>query len=160
MALTVGAQAPDFTARAVVAGRFEDFRLHAHIGARPLVLEFFPFAFSGVCTAQLCDLRDAAPALARLDASVVACSADSVFALREYAARLGFPYPLVSDTERAGIRAFGVGYEEPFYGARGVAKRAVFVIDTGHVVRHAWVTEDAEARPDVADLQRVLAALA
>jgi peroxiredoxin len=140
MAIEVGTKAPDFTLKSQhgEAVSLSDFR-----GKKNVVLLFYPFAFTGICTGELCALRDELPAFVNDDVQLLAVSNDSPFALRVFADQEGLEYPLLSDFWPHGeaSRAYGVFDEE-----KGCAVRGTFVIDTEGVVRWSVVNAIPEAR--------------
>lgn len=155
MAVEEGDRAPDFTLpdeenRPVV--------LSQELGAGPVVLSFYLFDFTGVCTKQSCDLRDQMEALRRRGAKVFGISVDTPFTHRQFKEAHGFNYPLLSDFNKEVSGAYGVLYDE-VYGFRGVSKRSVFVLDREGVVRHKWVTEDPKVPPDVDRIVEVVRGL-
>lgn len=141
-----GDRAPGF---ALQAAPGEEVDVGAAIGERPVVLLFFPLAFSSVCTRELCAVRDEWARWGALDADVYAISVDSPFATARFRAEHDLPFPVLSDFNKEVAGAYGVLYEE-WYGLRGVAKRSAFVIGRDGVVTYAWVTEDADVEPDYA----------
>lgn len=140
----VGTAAPDFELRDQHGA---SVRL-AYLRDRPAVLVFFPFAFTGVCTDELRELRGGVGA----DAGIVAVSCDSMFTLRAYGDANEIEYPLLSDFWPHGevARRFGVFDEE-----RGCALRGTFVIDTSGVIRWSVVNAIPDAR-DVREYRKVL----
>ncbi|HSM05986.1 MAG TPA: redoxin domain-containing protein [Longimicrobiales bacterium] len=154
---TVGEPAPDFS---LPAGPGPDrVTLSAFRGERPVVLFFYPLAFSGVCTDELCAVGERAGAWGELDAQVLALSVDSPFVTRRFAGELGADFPLLSDFNREATTAYDVVYDD-FFGLKGVAKRAVFVVDRDGILRYVWVTEDADVLPDLDAVRSVLEQLA
>ncbi|MFE7124346.1 peroxiredoxin [Streptomyces sp. NPDC057617] len=170
MAIEVGALAPDFElkdnhGRTV---RLSDFRA-AEAGAeaeagggadgagggKNVVLLFYPFAFTGVCTGELCALRDALPSFVNDDTQLLAVSNDSIHTLRVFAEQEGLEYPLLSDFWPHGeiSRAYGVFDEE-----KGCAVRGTFVLDKRGVVRWTVVNGLPDAR-DLNDYIKALGAL-
>ena len=152
MSVDVGTKAPDFT---LMNQDREPVALSAQRG-RPVVLAFFPAAFSSVCTKELCTFRDALAQLNRANAQVYGVSVDTFFTLKAYQTDQRLAFPLLSDFNKEVIRDYGV-FNEDMIGLKGIAKRAVFVIDKDGVVRHREVLEDARNEPDY---QKVYAALA
>ncbi|WP_067823208.1 peroxiredoxin [Actinomadura kijaniata] len=151
MAVNVGDVAPDFELKDQhgTPVKLSDFR-----GRKNVVLVFYPLAFSGVCTGELCAIRDELPTLVGDDATqVLAVSVDSVFALRAWADQEGYRFPLLSDFWPHGgvAQRYGVFNEE-----KGLAKRGTFIIDTEGVVR--WKVEND--LPDARDLDEYRKALA
>jgi peroxiredoxin len=152
MAIQVGEKAPDFElkdnhGRAV---KLSDFR-----GSKNVVLLFYPFAFTGVCTGELCELRDNLPQFSDRDTQLLAVSNDSIHTLRVFAEQEGLEYPLLSDFWPHGeaSRAFGVFDEE-----MGCAVRGTFIIDKEGVVRWNVVNAIPEAR-DLNEYVEALGAL-
>jgi peroxiredoxin len=152
MAIDVGSKAPDFT---LTNQDRESVRLSTQLG-RPVVLAFFPAAFSSVCTRELCVIRDRLSALNRADAQVYGISVDTFFALKAFQKDQGLTFPLLSDFDKQVIRAYGV-FNEDMIGLKGIAKRAVFVLDREGIVRYREVLEDARNEPDY---EKVFSALA
>ena len=126
--LPVGETAPDFTLRDQHGA---DTTLSALRG-RDVLLVFYPFAFSGVCSGELRDLRDAWPGLAAPDRALLALSCDPVYALRAYADRDGIEFPLLSDFWPHGAVAAAYGVLDPSIGA---PHRSSFLVDPEGVVR-------------------------
>jgi peroxiredoxin len=137
MTAPVGAPAPDFTLQDQYG---QDT---SPVPGRPVLLVFYPLAFSGVCSGELAELSARHPEFADLGAEVMAVSVDSVFALRTWSDREGFPFPLLSDFWPHGgvARAYGV-----FDPERGTARRGTFLIDAGGVVRWSTLTGFSEPR--------------
>ncbi|MFD1657948.1 peroxiredoxin [Streptomyces caeni] len=140
MAIQVGDKAPDFElkdnhGRTV---KLSDFR-----GDKNVVLLFYPFAFTGVCTGELCELRDNLPAFVNDDTQLLAVSNDSIHTLRVFAEQEGLEYPLLSDFWPHGniSRAYGVFAED-----KGCAVRGTFIIDKEGVVRWTVVNDLPHAR--------------
>ncbi|MQA29536.1 MAG: redoxin domain-containing protein [Luteitalea sp.] len=152
MSVDVGTAAPDFT---LMNQDREPVTLSAQKG-RPVVLAFFPAAFSSVCAKELCTFRDSLAQLNRAQAQVYGISVDTFFALKAFQDAEKITFPLLSDFNKQTIRDYGV-FNEDMIGLKGIAKRAVFVIDAEGVVRHREVLEDARHEPDYG---RVLSAVA
>lgn len=155
MTIAPGATAPDFTLRNQHGERvrLSDLRGGDDPGhARNVVLLFYPFAFTGVCTGELAALRDRLPEFVNDRVQLLAVSCDSPFTLRVFAEREGLEFPLLSDFWPHGetARAYGVFDEE-----KGCALRGTFVIDTAGVVR--WTV--VNGLPDARDADDYLAAL-
>jgi peroxiredoxin len=143
MSVDVGTKAPDFT---LMNQDREAVTLSAQKG-RPVVLAFFPAAFSSVCTKELCTFRDSLAKLNNAQAQVYGISVDTFFALKAFQDSQQLTFPLLSDFNKHAIRDYGV-FNEDMIGLKGIAKRAVFVIDKDGVVRLAEVLEDARNEPD------------
>ena len=143
MAVDVGSQAPDFT---LTNQDRQPVKLSDHRG-KPVVLAFFPAAFSSVCTKELCTFRDSMARLNQAKAQVYGISVDTFFTLKAFHDQQGYNFPLLSDFNKEVIRAYGV-FNEDMIGLKGIAKRAVFVLDKNGVVRHKEVLDDARNEPD------------
>ena len=154
MSADVGTAAPDFT---LTNQDRQPVTLSAERG-HPVVLAFFPAAFSSVCTKELCTFRDQFAELNKLDAHVLGISVDSFFALKAFQDSQRLNFPLLSDFNKEVISAYGV-YNEDMIGLHGIAKRAVFVIDSDGIVRHREVLEDARNEPDYAKVFEAFAKL-
>lgn len=142
-ALSAGSAAPDFALPAEPGP--VRVTLSEHRG-EPVVVLFFPLAFSGVCTDELCRVVDDWSRWQEVGATVLGISVDSPFVTRKFAEEIEAPFPILSDFNREASRAWDVLYED-FYGLEGVSKRAAFVVDADGRVTWAWVTEDAEVLP-------------
>jgi peroxiredoxin len=155
MAVAVGAKAPDFT---LPNQDREPVTLSAVLAKGPAVLAFFPAAFSGTCTNELCTFRDSAAELNALAAQVVGVSVDTFFALKAWGDANALAFPLLSDFNKDVITAYGV-VNPDMIGLKNIAKRSVFVIDKTGTVRHAEVLDDARNEPDYGKIKAVLAGL-
>ena len=149
---TVGTVAPDFELRDQHA---RSHRLSSYRGARNVVLVFFPFAFTGICSGELAALRDEIGAFQNERTQLLAVSCDPVASLRAFADQQGFDFPLLSDFWPHGAVASSYGVFNPTLGA---AERGTFVIDTGGVIRWSVRVAIGESR-DVAAYQKALAEL-
>jgi peroxiredoxin len=154
MSVDVGSTAPDFT---LTNQDRQPVALSAQKG-KPVVLAFFPAAFSSVCAKELCTFRDSIAQLGKADAQVYGISVDTFFTLKAFHDHEKLSFPLLSDFNKQVIRDYGV-FNEDMIGLKGIAKRAVFVIDKNGVVRHREVLEDARNEPDYAKVFSALAAL-
>ena len=149
MPLTIGDIAPRF---ALPAAPGEIVDVGARMGERPVVLLFFPLAFSSVCTEELCAVRDSWREWETLDADVFGISVDSPFVTRRFREELDLPFPLLSDFNHEVGAAYGVLYED-YFGLRGVARRAAFVVGTGGRIAYAWVSDRDDVLPDFRAVQ-------
>ena len=143
MSATVGSKAPDFT---LMNENREPVTLSAQKG-HPVVLAFFPAAFSGVCTKELCTFRDSMAKLNNAKAQVYGISVDTFFTLAAFKKDQNLNFPLLSDFNKDVIRAYGA-FNEDMIGLKGIAKRSTFVIDGEGIVRHAEVLDDARNEPN------------
>ena len=155
MSVDVGSHAPDFT---LMNQERQPVTLSAQRG-RPAVLAFFPAAFSSVCETELCTFRDSTAQLNGANAQVFGISVDTFFTLNAFRNQAKLTFPLLSDFNKEVIREYGV-FNEDMIGLKGIAKRAVFVIDKDGIVRHAEVLEDARNEPDYQKVQSSVATLA
>lgn len=154
MPLSTGDRAPGF---ALSAAPGEIVDVGAEIGAHPIVLFFFPLAFSSVCTEELCEVRDGWREWQDADAAVYGISVDSPFANRRFREDLDLPFPLLSDFNHDVGAEYGVLYED-YFGLRGVARRAAFVIGTDGRIAYAWVSERDDVLPDFEAVRRAVRA--
>jgi peroxiredoxin len=144
MAADLGAKAPDFT---LPNQDRQPVTLSEELTHGPVVLAFFPAAFSGTCTKEMCTFRDSIAELNRASARVLGISVDTFFALKAWADAQHFDFPLLSDFNKTVIREYGV-VNPDMIGLKDIAKRAVFVIDRSGVIRHREVLDDARNEPD------------
>jgi peroxiredoxin len=154
MIVDVGTKAPDFTLpdherQAVTLRQYQ---------GQPVVLAFFPAAFSSVCEKELCRFRDSMARLNQSRAQVLGLSVDTFFTLKAFHDQQKLSFPLLSDFNKQVIRDYGV-FNEDMIGLKGIAKRAVFVLDQDGVVRHREVLEDARNEPDYDRVFETLARL-
>jgi peroxiredoxin len=152
MAVDVGDVAPDFELK---DQHGTPVKLSSFRGNKNVVLVFYPLAFSGVCTGEMCAIRDQFPEVTRDDVELLALSVDSFFALKTWAERDHFNFSMLSDFWPHGevARAYGV-----FDDKMGVALRGTFIIDKDGVVRWKVVNPIPQAR-EIADYQKALAEL-
>ena len=152
MKLSIGDKAPEFTLHASDKSEvsLSDYR------GKNVVLLFFPLAFTGVCTKELCGIRDNMNVYSSLDAEVLAISVDTIFTLDKFKESQGFNFPLLSDFNKDVSRAYGALYEVFVLGMRGVSKRSAFVIDANGTIKYAEVLEDAGQLPNFDKIQESL----
>jgi mycoredoxin-dependent peroxiredoxin len=152
MAVEVGEQAPDFELK---DQHGTPVKLSGFLGKKNVVLVFYPLAFSGVCTSEMCAIRDQFPEVDRDDVELITVSVDSGFVLRTWADTEHFGFTMLSDFWPHGevARTYGV-----FDDKLGVATRGTFIIDKDGVVRWKVVNPIPQAR-EIADYQKALAAL-
>jgi peroxiredoxin len=153
MATNVGSKAPEFT----LFDTEKKTRSLSEFHGKKTVLAFFPGAFTGVCTKELCTFRDALANFNNLNAQVIGISVDSPFANKAFATQNNLQFPLLSDYTREVSSLYG-GVHEDFAGmkAYSAAKRAVFIIDTKGIVAYAWVSENPGVEPDYAAVTQAL----
>lgn len=136
----IGTAAPDFE----LSNQFgEKVRLSQFRGEKPVGLVFFPLAFTGICTGELCELRDNFAIFQRQGVELLAISVDSKATLRVFAEQEGYPFSLLADFWPHGAAAAQYG---AFQEDRGTATRATFVIDESGIIRSRFVTEPGTAR--------------
>ncbi|MEM7101560.1 MAG: redoxin domain-containing protein [Bacteroidota bacterium] len=155
MAVQKGDTAPGFT---LYNTQKEEVSLSDYEG-KNVVLLFFPLAFTGVCTKELCSMRDDIASYQNLDAEIVAVSVDTLFTLGKFKEEQNLNFPLLSDFNKDISAAYGALYEEFVLGMKGVSKRSAFVIDKSGVVQYAEVLESAGDLPNFAAVKETLAAL-
>jgi peroxiredoxin len=155
MAVEVGATAPDFT---LPNQDRENVTLSEELKKGPVVLAFFPAAFSSVCQAEMCTFRDSFSELRNVGGKVLGVSTDTFFALKGWDDQHKLGLPLLSDYNKDVIRKYGV-VNADMIGLKDIAKRAVFVIDKGGVVRHREVLDDARNEPNYDNVKKALAEL-
>jgi len=142
-----GDQAPDFTAP-LANGDVEPFTLSNALDDGPVVLAFFPGAFTDPCTDEMCTFRDTLADYEDVGATVYGVSVDTPFALNEWREANDLTFGLVSDTNKEIIDAYGVSIDFADLGYYGVAQRAVFVIDSDGRVTYKWVADEPPEQPD------------
>jgi glutaredoxin-dependent peroxiredoxin len=144
MALQVGDTAPDFK---LYSSDLTEVSLSGFKG-RKVIIHFFPMAFTGTCTEQLCTMRDNFSYYEGIDAQVIGISVDSPFSLAKFKEEQNYQFPLLSDFNKEVSSAYGAFYDEFFFGLKGVSKRAAFVIDEEGKIAYAEVLENAKDLPD------------
>ena len=147
----VGSEAPDFKLKGA-GGTF--YTLNEYRGTQPVILVFYPFAFSSICTHQLPEVQEMYPRAQAAGVEILGISVDSYHSATAFAKSLGVSFPLLSDWDRAASRAYGVLLEGPNF-----ANRALFAIDKNGKVVYAEVTEDLDDPAKVPSHERAFAAL-
>jgi peroxiredoxin len=157
MAVDVGQNAPQFT---LVNTDLKTVSL-ADFAGKNVVLAFYPAAFTGVCQKEMCTFRDALNDFAGANTAVLGVSVDSPFANKEFAAKNGLNFPLLSDVTRDLIKQYDVVFND-LAGVKGftVAKRAVFVIDRQGIIRYKWVAPEPKVEPNYAEVTAAVKKLA
>ncbi|TXT34377.1 MAG: alkyl hydroperoxide reductase [Chitinophagaceae bacterium] len=157
MSIQKGQQAPDF---ALFNTEKQKVSLSEQKGKNVVIL-FFPLAFTGVCTAELCNVRDNIGIYNNTNAQVFGVSVDSLFVLDKFRTEQNLNFPLLSDFNKDAAKAYGVLYETfPAFEMAGVSKRAAFVVDKAGVVQYAEVCATPGDLPDFAAIQATLESLA
>jgi glutaredoxin-dependent peroxiredoxin len=155
MSLQKGDKAPDFK---LYNAEKQEVSLSDFKGKNVVVL-FFPLAFTSVCTAELCEMRDNIGTYANLNAEILGISVDSLFTLEKFKAEQKLPFNLLSDFNKETSAAYGSLYENFVLGMKGVSKRSAFVIDTEGTVQYAEVLESAGDVPNFEAVQAALKSL-
>lgn len=152
MSLSAGDKAPTFklfnTEKKEVS--LNDLR------GKNIVLLFYPFAFSGTCTAELCNIRDNYSVYNNLNAEVLGISTDSVFTQKRYKEDQKLNFELLSDFNKEASAAYCSLYENFIFGTKGVSKRSAFVIDKEGIIRYAEILENASEQPNYDAIQNCL----
>ena len=155
MSLNIGDTAPSFTLKNTDC---EDVSL-SDFNNQNVVVLFFPLAFTGVCTKELCHMRDNLNQYSGLDAQILAISVDSPFTLKQFKSENNLNFPLLSDFNKEISTTYGALYEEFVLGLRGVSKRAVFLVDKTGKIQHKEVLENAGNLPNFTSLENALSNL-
>lgn len=152
MSLQVGQPAPDFT----LYDSNKNKVTLSELRGKNVLLMFFPQAFTGVCTQQVCTARDNMSQYGNANAEVLGVSVDSVFTLAKFKETENLNFPLLSDFNKEVSRAYGSLYEEWILDMKGVSKRAAFVIDAQGVIQYAEVLDNPGNLPDFQKIEEVL----
>jgi peroxiredoxin len=152
MAIQIGQAAPQFT---LVSSELEEVSL-ADFAGQKVIIHFFPMAFTGTCTAQLCTMRDNFSFYEGLNAQVLGISVDSPFTLAKFKEDNHYQFPLLSDFNKEVSAKFDAIYDEFVFGLKGVSKRAAFVIDENQQVIYAEVLQSAGDLPDFAAIDALI----
>ncbi|HEY7445130.1 MAG TPA: peroxiredoxin [Vicinamibacterales bacterium] len=155
MAAEVGTKAPDFT---LPNQDREPVKLSDQTKSGPVVLAFFPAAFSGVCTKEMCTFRDTIGELNKMSAKILGISVDTFFSLKAWSDAQKLNFPLLSDFNKDVIAQYGV-VNPDMIGLKGIAKRAVFVVDKTGTIRYREVLDDARNEPDYGKVRQAIASL-
>ncbi|MFT5834750.1 MAG: peroxiredoxin [Cognaticolwellia sp.] len=155
MALQVGDKAPNFT---LTSDSKSPISLKDFQGKNTVVL-FFPLAFTGVCTTELCTIRDDISAYQNLDAEVLAISVDSPFVLEEFKKQQNLNFPLLSDFNATTSAEYGALYDDFVLGMKKVSKRSAFVMDKEGTIRYAEVLDSAGDLPNFGAIKEILSGL-
>ncbi|QLH83536.1 redoxin domain-containing protein [Halosimplex pelagicum] len=153
-----GDAAPDFTAP-LADGDVTQFTLSDRLDEAPLVLAFFPGAFTGTCTHEMETFEDRLDEFGDLGATVYGVSVDTPFALNAFREDSGLTFGMLSDTNRRIVDAYDLAMDFASLGVDDVAKRAVVVVDGEGAVRYEWVAGDPGIEPDYDEVRDAVAAL-
>jgi len=155
MSLQVGQKAPEFT---LFNSEKKEISLSGFIG-NPVLLLFFPQAFTGVCTTELCTIRDNMAQYNAVNVNVLGISVDSVFTLAKFKEEQSYNFDLLSDFNKEVSEAYAAIYESFAFGMKGVSKRSAFLIDAEGMIAYAEVLESAGDQPDFKAIQSAIEAL-
>ncbi|KOX94447.1 peroxiredoxin [Haloarcula rubripromontorii] len=149
--VSTGDTAPDISAT-IANGEVEAFELSDHLGDGPVVLAFFPGAFTPPCSNEMVALQEHLGDFHDAGATVLGLSADSAFSLNSFREEHGLEFDLLSDMGRSAIQDYGLEIDIEDLGLLGVANRAVFVVDDDSEVTYSWVADDPTNEPDYEEL--------
>lgn len=152
MALAKGAAAPDFTLKGTPE---QPVTLSSHKGKENVVLLFYPFAFSPVCTEEMCGVRDQWAEFGKLAAKVYGISVDSVWSQKAFKATNNIPFDLLADFNKDTAKKYDALHEK-LGDWIGVAKRSVFVIGKDGKIAFSWSSDDPKQKPDLETLKNVV----
>ena len=153
MSIEVGQKLPDFE----LPDQTRTPKSLKAFSGKNTVVAFFPGAFTGVCTKEMCTFRDS---IQNLPGNVVAISVNDPFTNKAFADMHKLPFPILSDYTRETIKKYNI-FHDNFAGLKGytAAKRSVFVLDGNGIVRYKWVSEDPGKEPDYSAIKEALAKL-
>ena len=161
MPLAVGTKAPDFSLPTKTAEGPKQIKLSDNFGKKNTLLLFFPMAFTGVCTTEMCDMSKELPNYSGMNAEVYGISGDNPFAQEAWAKKENIGVTLLSDYEHKVARDYGVAYDSFLpqinLGMAGVAKRSAFIIDKNGVIQYAESNDDAKQLPNFDKIKAKLA---
>ncbi|MGD8428011.1 MAG: peroxiredoxin [Balneolaceae bacterium] len=155
MSANLDSKAPDFTLQNTKGNKIS---LSDYRNDKNVVLLFFPLAFTGTCTEELCTTRDNMKLYNSMNAEVLGISVDSFFVLKEFKKAQNLNFTLLSDFNKEVSKKYDVLYSD-YYGMKGVSKRSAFIIDRVGIIRYKEVLDDSGELPDFKSLQQVLAKL-
>jgi len=158
MAIPVGSKAPDFSLKSRKGGNMTDVKLSDNLGKKNTVLLFFPLAFTGVCTTEMCDVTAGLNAYQQLGADVIAISVDSPFAQEAWAAKEKIGITIASDLNKEVIKKYDVVFPM-LAGVGDTAARAAFVIDKSGVVQYSEQTPTPKDLPNFNAIRETLGKL-
>jgi glutaredoxin-dependent peroxiredoxin len=163
MPLTVGTKAPDFALSTKTAEGPKQIKLSDHFGKKNTLLLFFPMAFTGTCTTEMCEVSGGLSGYSGMNAAVYGISGDNPFAQEAWAQKEKITVPLLSDYEHKVAKAYDVMYDSFLpqinLGMAGVPKRSAFIIDRNGVIQYAESNDDAKQLPNFDRIKAKLAEL-
>lgn len=156
MAVEIGKKAPDF--KLYDTDRKE--RSLSDFAGKKVVLAFYPGAFTGVCTKEMCNFRDSMSKFNNVNAQVIGISVDPPFSNKAFADQNSLSFPILSDFNREVVKTYDA-YHENFIGLNGytAAKRAVFVINKEGVVSYKWVSDNPGVEPNYDEVYKAVESL-
>jgi len=155
MKIETGQQAPHFT----LYDSDKNKQTLSDLKGQNVLLLFYPVAFTGTCTKELCSVRDNISLYNDANAKVLAISVDTVYSLAKYKEEQKLNFPLLSDFNKEVSAAYGALYEIFSYGMKGVSKRAAFIVDQNGTIQYAEVLEKATDLPNFDSIQKILESL-
>lgn len=158
MAIKVGSKAPDFSLKSKNASGLSEVKLSNNVGKKNTVILFFPLAFTGVCTAEMCDITAGLSQYTGLNADVIAISVDSPFAQEAWAQKEKIGITLVSDLNKSAIKDYDVVFPM-LAGVGDTAARAAFVIDKTGIVQYSEQTPSPKDLPNFNAIKEILSRL-
>jgi len=158
MPLSVGTKAPDFNLKSKQASGLVDVKLSNNFGKKNTVLLFFPLAFTGVCTQEMCDVTAGLNAYSSVNADVIGVSVDSPFAQEAWAAKEKIGITLASDLNKKTAEAYGTLLPD-LIGLGAVSARAAFVVDKNGVIQYSEQTPTPKELPDFHAIKETLSKL-
>jgi len=163
MSLAVGTKAPDFSLSTKTVDGPKQIKLSDNFGKKNTLLLFFPMAFTGTCTTEMCEVSGGLPTYSGLNAAVYGISGDNPFAQEAWAQKEKITVPLLSDYEHKVAKAYDVMYDSFLpqlnLGMAGVPKRSAFIIDKNGVIQYAESDDDAKQLPNFDKIKAKLAEL-
>jgi glutaredoxin-dependent peroxiredoxin len=163
MALATGTKAPDFSLSTKTADGPKQVKLSDNFGKTNTLLLFFPMAFTGTCTTEMCDMSKELPNYGEMNATVYGISGDNPFAQEAWAKKESITVPLLSDYEHKIAQAYDVMYDSFLpqinLGMGGVPKRSAFIVDREGVIQYAESNDDAKELPNFDKIKAKLAEL-
>ena len=163
MPLAVGTKGPDFTLSTKTADGPKQIKLSDNFGKKNTLLLFFPMAFTGTCTTEMCDVSSGLSAYSNMNAAVYGISGDNPFAQEAWAQKEKIAVPLLSDYEHQVAKAYDVMYDSFLpqinLGMSGVPKRSAFIVDRNGVIQYAESNDDAKELPNFDKIKAKLAEL-
>lgn len=158
MAIAVGTKAPDFSLKSKQASGVVDVKLSNNLGKKNTVILFFPLAFTGVCTKEMCDITAGLSAYSGLNADVIGISVDSPFAQEAWAQKEKIGITLASDLNKTTAKAYGVLLDD-LLGFGSTSARAAFVVDKAGIVQYSEQTPTPKELPNFEAVKATLAKL-